>query len=72
MIDQLRGVGRLLVGPLSVGVFAGVELLRYGAIMAAAGAYLVFLGAQFALVQWTSFQLRRERRRLEARRGRLR
>jgi hypothetical protein len=41
----LRAITRLVIGPLLVGLLAGIELWRYGVAAAAAGVYLVFVAA---------------------------
>jgi hypothetical protein len=66
----LRGrvLVRIVFGPLAVATFAGVELARFGAFTAAAGAYFVFSASLVAVDLWARWHLRLARRRLAARR----
>jgi hypothetical protein len=68
VLDYAGAVGRLILGPLIVAVFSGVELARYGVFTAAAAAYFVFAVTQVAVDAWNRFQLRQARRRLAFRR----
>ena len=73
-LHDVRLVGRMLLGPLAVGVFAGVELAQRGAMTAALGGYTAFVLAQLAVVFWGRWRLHRARRHLaiiRARRNRL-
>jgi hypothetical protein len=64
----LRAITRLLIGPLLVGLLAGIELRRYGVAAAAAGVYFVFVAAEATVLLWGRYQLRLARRRLPSRR----
>jgi hypothetical protein len=57
---------RLLVGPLAVAIFAGVQLAPHGHATAAFGAYLTFLASQAAVMLWARYRLRRARKLLAA------
>jgi hypothetical protein len=61
-----RVLGALVLGPLAVAVFAGAQLHPYGRTAEAVGAYVTFLTAQAAVLAWSSYRLRRARRRLAA------
>jgi hypothetical protein len=61
---RLRLLARSLIGPAAVATFAGIELRGYGALGAAAGAYVVFVLAQLAVGLWARRQLELARRRL--------
>ena len=69
-LRSARLVGRMLLGPMAVGAFAGIELGGKGAIMAGVVAYTAFLAAQGAVVFWGRWQLHRARLRLAAVRAR--
>lgn len=62
----LRAVLRLLIGPLAVAAFAGVQLARYGIAAAAIGAYVTFLVSHHAVRLWARYRLHRARKRLAA------
>jgi hypothetical protein len=61
-----RSAFRLVLGPLAVAVFAGIQLAPHGRATAAFGAYLTFLACQAAVVAWTHHNLRRAHKRLAA------
>jgi hypothetical protein len=63
-------VGRMLLGPIAIGTFAGLELAGRGAVTAGIGAYTTFVAAQLAVVFWGRWQLHRARLRLAAVRAR--
>ncbi len=63
-------VGRMLLGPIAAGTFAGIELAGRGAVVAGIGGYTTFVAAQMAVVFWGRWQLHRARLRLAAVRAR--
>ena len=72
VLDSVRAVGRLILGPLTVAVFAAVELSRYGVLTATSASYLIFAATQGVVISWNRYQLRRARRRLTLQRMRTR
>ncbi len=70
MTGYTRACLRLVVGPLLVAAFAGAELSRLGAFVAAAAAYFIFVIAQVAVDLWVRLQLRVAGRRYRVRRSR--
>jgi hypothetical protein len=64
LLLRLRVFGLFVLGPVVVAVFAGVELGRYGAVIAAAAACLVFILARGAVGRWSRLRVRRARRRI--------
>jgi len=69
---DLRVIGRLVVAPVAIGAFAGIELVGRGVFMAAVAAYTTFVVAQLAVVYWGRWQLQRARARLAAARASVR
>lgn len=61
---RLRPLLRSVLPPIVLAAFTGVELHRLGALVAAVGAYLTFLGGLLIVDRWGHWQLRRARRRL--------
>ena len=66
----VRAACRTVVGPLVIGVLAGVEFAGRGARVAILAGYLAFVTAQGAVRLWSRWQLRRARARLAAARVR--
>jgi hypothetical protein len=54
----VRVIVRLFLGPLVIALLAGIQLSRYGAFTAVAGAYLTFAIAEAAVVLWGRYQVR--------------
>jgi len=63
-------VGRMLLGPLAIGVLAGLMTAGRGAGFATLAGYLSFLAAQTAVRFWSRWQLHRARVRLATARAR--
>jgi len=66
---DLRLIGRMVVAPVGIGAFAGIELAGRGVFTAAIAAYGTFVVAQLAVVYWGRWQLHRARLRLAAARA---
>jgi hypothetical protein len=64
VLDSVRAIGWLILGPLTVAVFTAVELSHYGVLTAALASYLIFVATQGAVILWNRYQVRRARRRL--------
>jgi len=60
----IRGVSRMLLGPLAIAVVAGIEFAGRGAGVAVLAGYVSFVAAQTAVRLWGRWQLRRARARL--------
>jgi len=56
---SLQLVGRMLLGPLAVGAFAGAELAQRGAVTAALAGYTAFVATQLAVLVWGRWRLHR-------------
>jgi hypothetical protein len=67
----LRAVGRMFLGPLLVGVLAGIWSAGRGAGVATLVGYASFLAAQTAVRFWGRWQLHRARVRLASARARV-
>lgn len=66
----IRGVCRMVLGPLVPAVVAGVEFAGRGAGVAVLAAYVSFVAAQAAIRVWGRWQLHRARLRLMEARAR--
>jgi len=67
----IRAVGRMFLGPMAVGVLAGIWTAGRGAGFATLVGYLSFLAAQTAVRFWGRWQLHRARVRLATARARV-
>ena len=66
----IRGVCRMVLGPLVIAGVAGVEFAGRGTGVAVLAGYMSFVAAQFAVRFWGRWQLRRARARLAVARAR--
>jgi len=66
---DLRLIGRMVVAPVALGAFAGIELADRGVFAAALAGYTVFVVTLLAVVYWGRWQLHRARLRLAAARA---
>ena len=66
----IRGVLRIVLGPLAIGVAAGIEFAGRGAGVSLLAAYVAFFASQWAVRLWSLWHLHRARARLAAARAR--